>query len=277
MSQRRRLEERLASLSESGDIIRSMKNLAFIEIRRLQRLIDEQREIVARIEEMAADFLAFHPTALPETADSDPLCVVLGAQRGFCGDFNESLVDAALRGAGERGDDAAALIAVGGELCRRLPTHGGPRAAIDGADVAEEIPAVLASLVRELDAQRGQHGPLHLTVLYRSVDFEEPRWLRILPPFEKLRDTPPRHRNPPLLNVPPQDFLLELGEQYLFAILRALLFESLLAENDRRLRHLDGAVRNLERRTAGLRRRVQALRQEEIIEEIEVILLNAVE
>ena len=53
------------------------------------------------------------------------------------------------------------------------------------------------------------------------------------------------------------------------------IFESLLAENERRVRHLDGAVRHLEERIAAIRRRVQALRQEEIIEEIEVILLSA--
>ena len=72
-----------------------------------------------------------------------------------------------------------------------------------------------------------------------------------------------------------RDFLLELGEQYLFVALHAMLCESLLAESERRVRHLDGAVRHLEEQLATLQRRVQTLRQEEIIEEIEVILLNA--
>ena len=250
MSQRRRLEERLAGLCESGEIIRSMKNLAFIEIRKLQRLIEEQREIVERLEVMAEDFLAFYPNTLPAAAASDPVCLVLGTQRGFCGDFNESLVASAQRAAGEGGGGAGTLIGVGGELSRRLPAEEGTVVTVKGADVAEEIPAVLAAIVKELDALQAQGRAPSVAVLYRSIEAEEPQWLRVLPPFENLRETSPRHANPPLLNLAPQNFLIELGEQYLFASLRALLFESLLAENDRRLRHLDGATRNLERRPA---------------------------
>ncbi len=81
---------------------------------------------------------------------------------------------------------------------------------------------------------------------------------------------------PPLLNLEPQRFLLGLIDQYLYAALHALLYQSLEAENERRIRHLDGSVRHLEERAAGLQRRIRALRQEEIIEEIEVILLNSV-
>jgi F-type H+-transporting ATPase subunit gamma len=39
--------------------------------------------------------------------------------------------------------------------------------------------------------------------------------------------------------------------------------------------HLEGAVQHLDTRTEELTRRSMSLRQEEIIEEIEVILLNA--
>ena len=97
----------------------------------------------------------------------------------------------------------------------------------------------------------------------------------LLPPFEAHRGQSPPPGFAPLLNLAPRDFLLELGEQYLFVALHAMLCESLLAESERRVRHLDGAVRHLEEQLATLQRRVQTLRQEEIIEEIEVILLNA--
>jgi F-type H+-transporting ATPase subunit gamma len=48
-----------------------------------------------------------------------------------------------------------------------------------------------------------------------------------------------------------------------------------MAENQRRVQHLEGAVDHLDERAAELTRQVNARRQEEIIEEIEVILLNA--
>jgi F-type H+-transporting ATPase subunit gamma len=48
-----------------------------------------------------------------------------------------------------------------------------------------------------------------------------------------------------------------------------------MAENLRRVRHLEGAVRHLDDKSATLQHQSNALRQEEIIEEIEVILLSA--
>jgi F-type H+-transporting ATPase subunit gamma len=65
-----------------------------------------------------------------------------------------------------------------------------------------------------------------------------------------------------------------LAEQYLFAALHALLYSSLMAENQRRIQHMDSAVRRLERTSAELWQRRNILRQEEITEEIEVIMLS---
>ena len=48
-----------------------------------------------------------------------------------------------------------------------------------------------------------------------------------------------------------------------------------MAENHRRAQHLEGAIRHLDEESGELKRRSNALRQEEIIEEIEVILLSA--
>ena len=50
---------------------------------------------------------------------------------------------------------------------------------------------------------------------------------------------------------------------------------SLIAENRRRLAHMEGALRRLDETTAVLGRRMHAARQEEITQEIEVIMLSA--
>jgi F-type H+-transporting ATPase subunit gamma len=65
-----------------------------------------------------------------------------------------------------------------------------------------------------------------------------------------------------------------LAEQYLFAALHELLYSSLMAENQRRMQHIDSAVRRLERTSAELWQKRNILRQEEITEEIEVIMLS---
>jgi len=47
-----------------------------------------------------------------------------------------------------------------------------------------------------------------------------------------------------------------------------------MAENQRRMQHMDAAVRRLERTSAEVWQRRNILRQEEITEEIEVIMLS---
>jgi F-type H+-transporting ATPase subunit gamma len=68
--------------------------------------------------------------------------------------------------------------------------------------------------------------------------------------------------------------LLELTDHYLFAALNEILYTSLMVENHQRVTHLEGAITHLDDELATLTRQSNALRQEEIIEEIEVILLN---
>lgn len=277
MTQRRLLEARLKSLGESGEIIRSMKNLAFMETRKLQRTTERQQGIVERIDSMASDFLSFHPQALPVTPAMETVALVIGTRRGFCGDFNERVLSRLESDERDTGWNPASVIGVGSQLCRRLEPRRSIDASLAGADVADEVPVVLSAVVRELDTLRGRYGVLRLDVIYCSSREKLPRRLGLLPPFEKPVSGLGGNGDPPLLNLAPRDFLVELGDQYLYAALQALLCESLLAENEQRLQHLDGAVRNLDKKVSALQRRVQSLRREEIIEEIEVILLNAAE
>ena len=66
-----------------------------------------------------------------------------------------------------------------------------------------------------------------------------------------------------------------LTEHYLFTLIHWLLYTSLVAENRQRVAHLDSAIRHLDNRSLQLTHLNNVLRQEEIIEEIEVILLSA--
>jgi len=274
MTQRRLLEQRLAGLGEIGEIMRSMKILAYMETRKLGRLIENQWAVVRQIDTVAADFLAFYPNVLPVGASSHRVFLLIGSRRGFCADFNEHLDSGLRRELAAPGDGS--IIAVGRKLCLRLEEKGvGFIAGLDGADVAEEIPSVMRDIVTALDALQARHGHVALTVLSHRAGEDGPRSQRLLPPFEAYRGEPKGHAFAPILNLSPRDFLLGLGEQYLFAALHELLYESLLAENARRMRHLEGAVNHLEDRAEEIRRRVHGLRQEEIIEEIEVILLNS--
>ncbi len=251
----------------------SMKTLAYMETRRLARFLASQAIVVEAIEEVAEDFLSFHPDASPSVTQTQPAYIVIGAERGFCGDFNRALIEQLESIAENAVDRPPLVLALGHKLCQLLETHASLVAQVAGASVAEEVPAVIESLIRELGGLQKRFPGLSLTAIYHADEKIETK--RLLPPFESAMHTHPSEPNPPALNVSPESFFLELVDHYLLAALNHVIYTSLMAENHRRVMHLDGAVRHLEEKEGELARKCNALRQEEITEEIEVILLSA--
>lgn len=264
MSQSHELQLHIAQMKEIRSILNAMKNLALMEIHKLQRFQAMQGQVVAHIETVAQDFLSFYPDLLNETVTADSVCIVLGAERGFCGDFNDSLLTAITS------ENYSGIIAVGSRLCDKLIDNTQLITALEGANVGEEVPAILSRLSDTLST--AHHAEARLTIVYHDNELNQIKHRQVLPPFTP---TPPRYSYPPVLNVEPVDFLANLIEQYVLAVLHEIFYVSLLAENHSRLQHLEGAIKHLDDETIKLHRKSQIYRQEEITEEIEVILLNA--
>jgi F-type H+-transporting ATPase subunit gamma len=269
----------IAQMEEIRSILNSMKNLALIEIHKLGRFQTMQGQAVANIENAALDFLDFYH--LPVVDENvTPICILVGAERGFCGDFNESLINAVAV------DVYSGIIAIGSRLCNRLVDN--PLeviASIAGANVAEEVPAILNRLIDTISSLPVAKSDinkatiavpsLQLTVIYHDSIPGQITRRQILPPFPRQQRRKIRYGNPPILNLEPSEFFSNLVDHYLFAVLHEIFYISLMAENQRRIQHLEGAVKHLDDETVNLRRKSQIYRQEEITEEIEVILLNS--
>jgi len=274
VSRRRNVERRRQSLAEIREIMNSMKTLAYMETRKLSRFLDAQTAVERSIKEVAADFLSFHGDVLPQAQTGTPLYLVIGSERGFCGDFNHALLEKQQSALRERSSGSPALIAVGHKLHTLLEGDARVVAWIDGASVVEEVAGVLNQLANEIVSFQTRHGAGEVFCVYHGSEdgvVVKP----LLPPFAEFPGTPQHHSVPPLLHLPPAAFLIELTDQYLFAALHAILYTSLMLENRHRVTHLEGAVKHLDDQSAELARQSNALRQEEIIEEIEVILLSA--
>jgi len=273
MTRRREIEEHRAKLDEIREIMNSMKTLAYMETRKLARFIDAQHAVVASQEAVAADFLQHYPEALPEREQGTPVYLLMGSERSFCGNFNERLLldlDSSLDKKSQ-----PLLLALGQKLHSVLTAQGREVVALQGANAVEEVEAVLGRLVETVAVLQEQHGPLDLYVLYHGGEEAESLMQQLLPPFQSLKTAASVSAHPPLLNETPAEFLVGLTDHYLFSVLHAMLYTSLMAENRLRLQHLEGAVRHMEEKVAQLLSQSNALRQEEIIEEIEVILLSA--
>jgi F-type H+-transporting ATPase subunit gamma len=273
VTRRQDLERHRHSLGEVRNIMNSMKTLAYMETRKLARFFKAENAVVESLETIAADFISFHSDTVPEAEAARQVYLVIGTERGFCRDFNQALVRWLESEHDEKTDDEALLLVVGRKLHNLLENDRHVTAMIDGASVAEEVIAVLEQIVHELSSLPREHGMPEVHALYHHSS-EEIVVQQLLPPFQHLLHQSPRHAHAPVLNLEPAEFLVELTEHYLFAALLSMLYVSLDAENQTRLSHLENAIRHLDEDVEELKRKCNTLRQEEIVEEIEVILLS---
>jgi len=267
MSQSHELQLHIIKLNEIRSILNSMKNLALIETHKLARLQSLQTQAVAAIDTVINDLLAFYPHLAIADNHAPSICLLVGTERGFCGDFNEQLIRASIT------QNYTHTIAVGSRLANKLTDEQLKTVTIiEGANVAEEVPLIINRLIDSIAP--AHHLAIRLTAIYYDTP-AQPINQRQLLPLSPQPSSIANHRHLPYLNLAPEVFFADLLGHYLLATLHNILYCSLNTENHRRLQHLEGAVNHLDDETTNLHRKVQIYRQEEITEEIEVILLNA--
>lgn len=274
MTRRQDLQHYRHSLNEIRNILNAMKTLAYMETRKLSAFLDSQHRVVEGITEVAADFLSFYPDTLPIETNSTPVYLLIGTERGFCGDFNQAVVRHVDSSLIIPPNNTPHLIVIGHKLYNLMHEDTPVFTRIDGASVVEEVSGILDQIVQTLAELQAEHPMLSLYGVYHSEE-EGIVMKKLLPPFQNGQPEISSFPDPPMLNIPPKEFLLDVSEQYLFAALHELLYTSLLEENRRRMVHLEGAIKHLDELSDELKQQFNVLRREEIIEEIEVILLNA--
>jgi F-type H+-transporting ATPase subunit gamma len=279
VSTRRILQTQLLMLQDLREVMGAMKNISLMETHRLQRFISTQMRVVETAERMAGDFLSHYPQGLVPSPETSPVYLLIGSERGFCGDFNVALLRALDEDRRTAGGPEPVLVPMGRKLCVKLEKDRRVGARLESPSVADEVEGALSRAVETLTGLRvagEMFSPLSLVVLYHEAR-DHGSTVRVRRPIQDLRTKTEVFSLPPMLTMPPETFFAELVHQYLFAALHAILYGSLMAEHQRRLRHLDGAIQRLDRQRAELARKDNALRQEEITEEIELILLSAEE
>ena len=277
MSKRAQIQRHLGTLNEISGIMGAMKNISLMETHKLARFLAHQHRVLAGIEATAVDFLDHHPETGYRTQSVAPSVVVaIGSQRGFCGDFNESLAHAIREHWRQAEGKPTGVLVVGRRLATKLGKEPRVTASFDGPSVAEEVQPVLHRLMNalsELQAGAGQTGLLTVAV-FAHHEGEDKIGVRSILPARIPGDASPRFPCPPLLNLAAPAFFSELARHYLWAQMHDVFYSSLMAENRRRLQHMDGTMQRIEEKASAMQRKYNILRQEEITEEIEVIMLS---
>lgn len=265
-----RLNARIATVQELGQIIHAMRSLAAMRVQQARSALPGIREYAAVAGNAIATVLACDCEAgeACKCEEGDRPRVVIGfcAEHGFVGDFNEILLD---RIAAKLGS-APALLFLAGSRGVHLATERGlaihwwhPMAIrADGVlGLARRLTPALYEAMRD--------GPREVDLVFgrdRGGGAWEAEELRLLPP--DFSAFPPPGGTAPLFNLPTRVLTEKLVEEYVLAELTRVAMESLASENGARLRAMEQAHDNVEELLHKLRRRADAQRQEEITAEL---------
>lgn len=270
MSKRRELEGHRNQLVEIREIMSSMKNLAYMETRKLSQRFGSQQDAVTSIEKTAAELIHFHPEITPIVDESDPVILLIGSERGFCGDYNDALIDCL------KNDTSGnlRLIVVGDKLSQRLDNDDRVVITLAGASVMDEAGDIINRIIETLATMQLLNGSRLLKIMYHEPSQQQVVLKNILPAFVDMQIIVDPYTTAPDINLPPAVLLNEIAEHHLLAILYHSLSAALMSENLSRIDHMENALQRIDEKTLVLDQRCNVLRQEEIIEEIEIILLN---
>lgn len=260
MSGRREIEARIALYDELAGILRAMRSFALAELRAVLRRHEAQQQVVGTLRLALRDLASALPRPDVPTVD---VWILLGSARGFCGGLNEDLVEHWRSQGGER----CPAVAVGDrivQLVQGAPNVSGVQGPVGALDAPEAMHRILSAVA----AARARVGvDTGLVVCLRGEKAVQVERLLPLPPIAAA-DV----HTPPLTNEPLPAVASAVAEQYLFHILLGLLLQAIQTENRLRLVQMEHALNYLEKGTEDLQRQQRRLRQEEIIEEIELLV-----
>ncbi|ABE35969.1 H+-transporting two-sector ATPase, gamma subunit [Paraburkholderia xenovorans LB400] len=249
-----------------------MRGIAAARSREAQSRIEAIRACARTVGNAIGDALMFEqhdePQAPPGHAAGNEVVIVLCAEQGFVGTFNEHVIEATARRVASRSTE---FFLIGARGIAVAAEHGltigwsAPMVAH-----ADEVPAladrITAALYERLNAGQATRVTLLHAVPNPSVTIEVVK--TALWPFDFTRFKQALRANPPLITLTPEILLAKLAEEYIFAQLCEAIMLSFAAENEARMRAMVAARTNVHDTLDELIGESRRLRQDEITSEI---------
>jgi F-type H+-transporting ATPase subunit gamma len=280
MSQLKEIEKQLKGVRSLKDIVHSMRSLAAVNLYKTEKVLESIRQYRLMIQEGLGLVNHLLPVPKPESVEKTDLPIgylIFTSDQGLSGSFNEKVIDFVqqydARGkevvymvSGVRGQDILKEKKIDVFLYTSAPTslEGIKKAMRDLSDTLY------------LYYSEGRFGSLILFYnVYVSVGQFTPTAFSVLPldvtQFTREKAFPSQ----PHLYVMPEELLPLLIEEYLFIELYRAFVESLASENGSRLRSMDSAGKNIDKKIEDLLQHYRISRQEEITSEMLEIISGA--
>jgi F-type H+-transporting ATPase subunit gamma len=256
MEQLSRIEARLESLGELGDLVGAMRSMAASRVREAQEAQGGTRAFRAVIDRTIGEIapIAEWPDAA-EAAEGAGVLLVITSQNGFVGGFNERLVEAVL--AARRPEERLIVAGRRGEIA--LAERG---VTLEEAVAMTSRAAGVTQLARRISLRFAGLSSARIVHAHHAGGAEYEVQVRQVLPLS--RDFLVSDGDVPLHHLPALRLMAALASEFLFAEVADALMDSLASENAARLRMMDAASRNIDDRLERLRRDAHVARQEEM-------------
>jgi len=282
------VHRRLKTAGELGGLVRTMKALAAVNIRQYQHVLLAVKYYRRTLELGLGMALKRDPSLLGvlETESvgrgaspapgREPTIVLIGADRGMCGPFNQRVVGEASAVLAEAPEGTSRVLAVGHRLERPCESAGidiSARAPLPSWPCG--ITSTAEAVIVQYDTWRGDGTQGKLVVVHnRPLEAMgyvahtarllpvDSRWLRL------VSRQPWPTRNIPMSMSPSPELLTTLIRQHLLLSLHQALAESLASEHAARLMAMQVAERNVADHQARLSGEFHRRRQQVVDEEL---------
>lgn len=262
------IEKKIKVLSSLGDIIGAMKAYAGVAIRKTEEIILNIREYEKNVLLALADVI-FCDSRIPteERKGAKRLLVAFGSSQGLCGSYNEKITDT-LSGI-ITGYDS--LFVIGNRLKSSLESRGIEYEGYHDSIVSVSgIGQALRECISQLMNLYRNRDYYTLTLVFTSISGKQAEISveQILPPDVSRVISTGSFISPPLMHLGTETIFDRLLEQFIGISLYRCFVESVRSENWYRLKSMEGASENIERRISDLDSLRKYVRQEEITEEM---------
>lgn len=262
----RELENRRKSNKSILGVVKAMKALSAANVRKGGSVLEHTRRYREFIDQ-AASVAASLPGVSILPQGEKTLIVAFGSQYGLCGALNERVLEEvaeAVRGSA----GIAGIIYAGRRIADRAPALSIPMEDIDAPGSVDGLDETVSELLTMIYNRYKDKVFGELLFIYPSFVADTLTVIRhsVLPPPFKPQEM--ERALPPVLYIPPASVMEGVLEEYIYVQLYATALETVIAENESRMRSMDYAEKNIKKRIEELSTSYNYALQEEVTGEI---------
>ena len=272
------LNKKIKTAHDLLSVVKTMKNLAAVNIRRYERAVESLEQYIATIDMGWQIFFRSDTVILRKAAGKSAVCMVIGSDQGMCEQFNEILISHAMKEAERLKEKDLDLMfwSLGEKISRSLEDR--EYSIGNHFSVAESLSGINAQVqvvIQQIESWQGSRRLEHFYVCHNILTKRggyKQIFYRLLPLDKEWADQYTAKKWPsrclPQMDLPQQEMFTHLFRQYLFISLYRAFVQSLAGENLARLMAMQAAEKNIQEMEEDLLVLFRAQRQTSITNEL---------